>query len=249
MLDRKRWAQSAAIAAASGMTVLLFATASQQIALHPAWSSRTDKREFSFLGFTSVDPGTDLSGSDDVGFGRPDLEASSGSTHRMVDVAVTATINPTPLADDSDAEVTIEVSVATKNWPAHEMVRLESESFKIVPSEPRSLDLRSGSAKAQYVITPKGRGTKMLHVFATYVGPHPAVSSFEDEQVITVRVIAPSSGYLGMTSQAWTVVQGVGAALGAPSLLLLIVTRWLDGRKKKTDDNKADDTPKIILPK
>lgn len=31
--------------------------------------------------------------------------------------------------------------------------------------------------------------------------------------------------------------------------LLLIVTRVLDARKKKGEEQKSDDTPKIILPK
>jgi hypothetical protein len=230
------------------MALLLFATASQQLALHPARNA-AETHEFSHHGFTAVDPGTDLSGSTPSFLGHGDDRAASGgdSNEREVDVAVTATINPTPLADDSDAEVTIEVSVDTNNWDAHETVRLESESFKIVPSEPRSLDLRSGFAKAQYVITPKGRGNKMLRVYANYVGPH-SKRAFEHEEVIKVRVIAPES-FLGVSSQAWTVVQGVGAALGAPSLLLLVVTRWLDARKKKAEDKQADDTPKIILPK
>ncbi|MFL9966413.1 hypothetical protein PQR02_36575, partial [Paraburkholderia sediminicola] len=124
-----------------------------------------------------------------------------------------------------------------------ETVRLESDSFKIKPSYPRTLDLSHGAGVAQYVVQPTGPGEKMLRLFAKHS------SGKEYEKILSLRVVKVESSFVGVNTKVWTALQGVGAAIGIPGLLVLLITRVLDARKRKAEAKQADDTPKIILPK
>ncbi|GJH13024.1 hypothetical protein CBA19CS11_29320 [Caballeronia novacaledonica] len=165
-----------------------------------------------------------------------------------INVVVTARINPIMRAD-ADAEVAITVNAGIvaeplRQSPNLETVRLESDSFKIKPSEPRVLDLTRGPAVAKYIISPTGPGEKLLRLFAQHT------SGKEYEAILPVRVTKIEVTELGIDAKIWTGLQAAAAAIGFPSIILLIVTRRLDARKKKAEEEaKKDDGPKIILPK
>jgi len=146
-----------------------------------------------------------------------------------------------------DAEVQIDVKTdvapTLRDQLGQETVRLESESFKVRPSEPRVLDLRQATGIARFVITPTGPGEKMLRVFARHT------DGDEYEDILKVSVVRAQTSYLGVDTKVWAALQAAGTVIGLPSLLLLIVTRVLDARKKTAEEKKSDDTPKIILPK
>ncbi|MDR5791681.1 hypothetical protein P9281_34610 [Caballeronia sp. LP003] len=166
-----------------------------------------------------------------------------------VRVTVTSTIEPLPLREDADAEVRIDVKtdVASplRSVLGQETVRLESESFRIRPSEPRVLDLDKDSTVARYVITPTGVGNKLLRVFAR----HTNGQEFED--VLKVQVVRVEPAFLGIDNTTWKRLQAGCAAIGLPGLAILCITRWLDARKRRAEQKKETDdrAPKIIMPK
>lgn len=191
--------------------------------------------------------GHSLQGTDEANKALGDVGSLSGQAVQFVRVTVSAKVDPSPLQEDSDAEVQIDVKTdvapTLRDQIGQETVRLESDSFKVRPSEPRILDLRQGAGIARYVITPISPGDKMLRVFAKHS------DGDEHEEILKVTVVRAASAYLGVDSRVWAALQAGGAVIGLPSLLLLIVTRWLDARKKKAEDKQAVDPPKIILPK
>ena len=83
----------------------------------------------------------------------------------------------------------------------------------------------------------------MLRVFAKHT------DGDEHEPILKVSVVRASSSFLGLDSRVWTALQAAGSVIGLPSLILLVVTRRLDARKKKAEEKQALDAPKIILPK
>lgn len=169
---------------------------------------------------------------------------------RQVQVLVKSSVVPSPLLEDSDAEVLIEVSTDAPVDTGRETVSVVSESFKIVPTGVETVELYRGSGRARFVITPKGHGDRKLRVTARFHDDSlPPQANQQYEDVLDVRVVRYVPTYLGVSTDAWHALQGVGTLVGVPSVLLLIATRFLDARKKKAEDKKADDTPKIILPK
>jgi hypothetical protein len=166
-----------------------------------------------------------------------------------VGVTIEAKVDPPTMVEGSDARVTVTVSGQTGYPDARETVSLEAVSFDILPSQPTALDLSKGFARIEYVVTPKGHGTKYLVVNAHFGGPEDKSFDNETSETIEIRVLSSGPSFLGITSATWTVLQVIGSVSGFPSLLILIVTRILDARKKKAEDKQAADAPKIILPK
>lgn len=48
--------------------------------------------------------------------------------------------------------------------------------------------------------------------------------------------------------QTWPIVQGMGAPVDAPSLLLTVIARWLDARKTKAEDWPAVIAVRMTVP-
>ena len=201
-------------------------------------------------------PSTPLTQSISVSKKRPPGEHGI-EAQRLFDLTVT--VAPSPLLEDSDAAITVAVSqVAFPPPSGHVVVRVESESLKIVPSDSRSLDLVVGRL-AQYVATPKGRGEKKLRVYAQYIEPMqtvgagvlripiPSIPQPEYERIVGVEVQERPT-FWGLSKEVLSTIQLASVVLGFPSLLLLFTTRFLDHRKQKKKE-EDDSKPKIILPK
>jgi hypothetical protein len=237
MLSSKgRWiALLAGLAAVLGICTLLFATTSRYFArshLPPAKTelraaiAHTDENALKFPGGL--------------------LCCVPGHQSRTVTITIRPAI-PSSMYVDSDAEVDIDVVAkgAEDATSAQETQRLESESFGIVPRDARTLALVKGAAKAKYVITPHGIGEKRLRIFGQYADRGSIdnllpLSGQEYEDVLNLTVLArPSPIFLGITKETWTALQGVGAAIGVPGLLVLVITRLLDARKTEAEEKKA----------
>jgi hypothetical protein len=141
---------------------------------------------------------------------------------------LTVAIAPSPLLEDSDAAITIAVSQLHSPPPSgHVAVRVESDSFKIVPSESRNLDLVLGR-QAQYVATPKGRGEKKVRVYAQYIEPIrragrgllripiPQIPQAEYENIIGIEVQERPS-FLGLSKEVLSALQVASVVVGLPS--------------------------------
>jgi len=118
-------------------------------------------------------------------------------------------------------------------------VRVASEAFKVEPPNPRLLPLENGSS-ALFIISPLGKGNKKVYVAARYLGPlPPGVLSagkelepqHEVEEIVDVPVI-------GRPGNIFSLLQVASVALGLPSVVLLILNRFL-AHRKATNADKA----------
>lgn len=172
------------------------------------------------------------------------------------------TVDPVPAFEDSDLKINVAISkIAFPEPKGSVAIHMETESFKILPNDVRTLALATGNS-VSYIATPKGKGDKKLRVYAKYV--HVANASdtliallagiplipihmpeLDVEKIINIQVFERPS-FLGVTKEMLSIVQIVSAFLGIPSLLLLLATRRFDSRKSK---QVSEDRPKIIVPK
>lgn len=248
-MSRRRWFVPLAFAAVLGTAVGLVASAGRYVAhRHFPPPTAAESRAFSHNATLNLLPPGLILPDGGVLFG--------GSGGYDVRVHVTAAIDRSPLFENSDAKVSIAVNVGPDGPPeALETIQLESESFGIVPhGGVQKIEVRNGAGYAEYAITPHGSGDKMLRVYAQYSlggdNPRVRVDSPIHEEILTAKVLPmPNPTTFGVSKDTWTALQAVGTAIGAPSLLVLIVTKLLDARKKKAEEKPADDGPKIILPK
>jgi hypothetical protein len=162
---------------------------------------------------------------------------------------LTITVSPTRILEDSDATITVAISKVEFPLPGHVSMRVESESFKIIPSESRSLDLELGTS-AQFVATPKARGDRKVRVYAQYIEPVRAISEKsqleekpwdipttqpEYERIVGIEVLERPT-FIGLSTETLSTAQVISVIFGLPSVLLLFTTRILKKKKKESAD-------------
>jgi hypothetical protein len=157
-MSRRRWFVPLAVAAGLGVVLLALATTSRYVARSHLPPSKATAFAFEHSHVRSW--GT--------------LSDDATVSERETLVSVNVRIKPSPVLEDSDAEVQIELQTNVEKkygyvLRAKATMRLESDSFGIVPSGVRILNLERGSAGARYAISPKGHGEKKLRVYVPSV--------------------------------------------------------------------------------
>ena len=200
------------------------------------------------------------------------IAAAASPQPQSFDLLVT--VDPVPALEDSDLKINVAISKTAFPEPeASVTILMETESFKILPNDVRTLALATGNS-VSYIATPKGKGDKKLRVYAKYVNVADAnnpvtaallglptlgdpilalalmlkpthVPELNVEKIINIQVLERPS-FLGVTKEMLSIIQIVSAFLGIPSLLLLLATRRLDSRKSK---QVPEDRSRIIVPK
>ena len=264
---RKRWFVPVAITAGFGLALLLVATASRyaaQLHVPPPVTAKPLIFSQTASGFrVDEEPRPPKWGLGDNLIGTPERIPAP----TQVRVTVEAAVDPPTLIENADAVV--HVNVTTDARSGVETVELQSESFRIAPRDPVSLDLGTGSSAASFVISPQGPGEKRLRLYAEYhdtqrrvrmSGRYSIPSGMETielhaprhEEILEAKVIPkPSPTFIGVGTDTWASLQALGTAIGAPSMLTLVITNVLDARKRRREAQQAkeDATPKLILPK